>query len=107
MDPADAFAGAFGEMMRTAVKDAVRAELRPLVEKVDALARLAPPAFISVSEAARIMKRCPTTIRRACEAGELAARRVGRSWQIDAASLRPPSAEAIAQLAAEARATAR
>ena len=81
----------------------VLAELRALRDEVAEVRASLPPRFVSLKEAAEALGVCAWTARRMCAAGELASRRAGRRVLVDAASLRPPSREQVAELARAAR----
>ncbi len=70
-----------------AVRDVVRAELAPLVERVEALAAAAPPALVSVEVAAERLQLSPATVRRQLAAGELPGVRLAGRWRVDLAAL--------------------
>lgn len=46
--------------------------------------------YVSVREAAEILRCHPVTVRRQIAAGEIPARRVGRTWRIPTESVVPP-----------------
>jgi excisionase family DNA binding protein len=83
------------------------AELLQLVrrqgEQLDAIAKRLPADLVSPAEYSRRTGLSTSTVKRAVLSGGLPVLRVGRRVLIDAAAARPPSPEAIAALAREAR----
>ncbi|HVX95506.1 MAG TPA: helix-turn-helix domain-containing protein [Polyangia bacterium] len=90
-------------MLERALERAVARQLAPIYARLDELAAAAPPALVDVEVAAERLGLSVATVRRQAAAGVLPARRVGRSWRIDLAALRPVKPEQIEQLAREAR----
>ncbi len=71
--------------------------------KLDRVLASLPSQWLSLTEAAERMGCDPRTVTAAIVRGEVVGRRVGRRWLVDAASLRPADASAVAAMAAEAR----
>jgi excisionase family DNA binding protein len=88
---------------RDVLRDELRAELADIRARLDALTAAAPPALVTIDVAAERLAKSPSTVRAMCAAGELPARRVGRSWRVDLAALRPTEPAEIARLARVAR----
>jgi excisionase family DNA binding protein len=93
----------FAACVRREIDDALRAALAPLLARLDALTAAAPPSLVTVDEAARRLQKSPARIRAMAAAGDLPACRVGRSWRIDLAAVRPVPVEQVVLLAADAR----
>jgi excisionase family DNA binding protein len=81
----------------------VLAELRAVRAELAEIRAVLPPRFVSLKEAAELMGVDPRTIVSMGERGECRTRRAGRRVLVDAASLRPPSREQVAELARTAR----
>jgi excisionase family DNA binding protein len=94
---------ALRQLVHAELRDVLRTELEPLRTQLAALAAASPPALVTVDVAAERLGKSPSSVRAMCARGELPARRVGRSWRIDMAALRPASPETISRLAREAR----
>ena len=93
-----------------AIAKAMAAALAPVLEELQALrAEVAevraclPPRFVDLKTAAGALGCDPQTVRSMCDRRELVWRKAGRRILIDAASLRSPSREQIAELARAAR----
>ena len=93
-----------------AIAEAMAAALAPVLEELQALRAevtevraCLPPRFVSLKDAAKALGIDSRTILAMAARGEIVTRRAGRRILIDAASLRPPSREQIADLARAAR----
>jgi DNA-binding transcriptional ArsR family regulator len=88
---ADLVAVSVDAVLRAIVRDelraVLRAELAPLVERLDVLAAAAPPALISVEEASKRLQMSPATVRRQLAAGDLPGLRIAGRWKLDVAAL--------------------
>jgi|SRR3954469_1848532 excisionase family DNA binding protein len=73
----------FEETIETAVAAAVRRELAPLLERIEALTMRLPPRLLTVAQAAAELGVHTDTVRRQVRSGELASRRVGRALRVD------------------------
>ncbi len=75
-----------------------------LEAKLDRVLAALPTSWLSLTAAAERMGVDPRTITAAISRGEVVGRRVGRRWVVDANSIRPASAAAVAAMARGARA---
>ena len=94
------------QLVRESLRDELRAQLAPVVERLDALAAAAPPALVTVEQAAERLGLSPATVRRQLACGDLPGVRTGRRWRVDLGAIRRPSRpedESIALLAEAAR----
>lgn len=78
-------------------------ELRAVRAELTEVRACLPPRFVSLKETASAIGVDPRTLMAMAERGEIVVRRAGRRVLVDAASLRPPSREQIAELARSAR----
>lgn len=101
--PSISLDGAFAAVVAQVVRDVLRVEMADVRAKLAALAAATPPALVTVEVAAERLGKSTATIRRMAAAGGIPAKRVGRSWRIDLASIRPASIEQLHAMAAEAR----
>ena len=93
-----------------AIAKAMAAALAPVLEELQALRAevtevraCLPSRFVSLKESAKALGIDSRTILSMAARGEIITRRAGRRVLVDAASLRPPSREQIAELARAAR----
>jgi excisionase family DNA binding protein len=92
------------DIVRAELRDVLRSELADVRARLETLAAAAPPALVTVDVAAERLGKSRSSVRAMCARGDLPARRVGKSWRVDLAALRPTLPEEIAKLAREARA---
>ncbi len=91
-------------IVRDEAQAVLRAELAPVLARLDDLAAAAPPASIDIATYAERNDVAPATARRWAAAGKIpGAIRVGRSWRVDVRAAAPATDDEIAVLAAEAR----
>jgi excisionase family DNA binding protein len=91
-------------IVRGALRDELREQLAPIVERLDAIAAAAPRAMLDVDQAAERLGLSAATVRRKLKSGELPGVRLGRSWRVDLAAIgRRTRPEEIAELATRAR----
>ena len=92
------------QIVRESLRDELRAQLAPLLERLEVLTAAAPPALVTVEQAAERRGLSPATVRRQLACGDLPGVRTGRRWRVDLAGLgRRTRPEDIADMAAEAR----
>lgn len=96
----------FDEALEAAVRRAVEplaVEVRQARAELAALRAALPPPTASVEEAARRAGRSTRWVRDRIKDGSVSAKRAGRCWLVDLASLRPTDDETVARLAREAQ----
>jgi excisionase family DNA binding protein len=88
------------EQIRAAVREELAAALAPLRED---LREMRPPRYVPRAEAARLTNCSLPTLDRRISRNEIAVKRLGRRVLVDVESLRVPSDEEVAEMAARAR----
>jgi excisionase family DNA binding protein len=93
----------FDTLLDAALDRVLARRLAPILALLEELVSREIDAWVGVEEAARALGLEPVTVRRSAARGDLAAKKIGKTWRIARSSLRAPTAADVAVMASEAR----